>query len=210
MEILIGVVLLVIGLALIDREDNTWKIGAVAIALAIAILIFAIFAYRQVEAQGGETRAGISLHMEQTLHKALIAPVQTKEIELTTVAREQIDDTNPNITEEEIELLAKAITAEVGTTDERRAYLTGSVILNRVQSDKFPNSIYEVLHQQGQYECVSNGHINREYTDVAWKIAEQLLTYGVEDVPEDVVYQAEFEQGSGVYEQRGNTYFCFQ
>jgi len=54
---------------------------------------------------------------------------------------------------EELYLLAKIIYAEAGSdwlTDEHQR-LVGSVLLNRVASPEFPNTIREVVEQPGQY-----------------------------------------------------------
>jgi hypothetical protein len=123
----------------------------------------------------------------------------------------------PMVDEADIELLAKLITAEQGYADnyedeldyEERAYLCGSVVINRMKSDKFPNTLQEVINQPGQYQCVRNGHINKEYDDIAWEIAEELLVYGT-TIDESIVFQAEFQQGSGTYRKIGNTYFCYE
>jgi len=112
-------------------------------------------------------------------------------------------------TQEEVELLARLITAEVGIDDEERSYLCGAVVLNRIKSKDFPDTLRDVIYQPGQYQCTVNGHINRPYEDIAYEIAEGLLTDGAE-VDERIVYQAEFRQGSGVYKKIGNTYFCYR
>ena len=112
-------------------------------------------------------------------------------------------------TQEDVELLARLITAEVGVTDEERAYLCGVVVLNRMKSDKFPNTLREVIYQPGQYQATWNGHINKPYEDIAYEIAEGLLTDGSEE-DERIVFQAEFKQGSGTYKKIGNTYFCYE
>ena len=118
--------------------------------------------------------------------------------------------------ESEIELLARLITAEAGYSSaydpldyEELCYLTGSVVINRIKSEKFPDTLQEVINQRGQYQCVQNGHINREYDDTAWEISEELLLYGTE-IDEAVVFQSEFRQGSGIYRQIGNQYFCYE
>jgi hypothetical protein len=78
-----------------------------------------------------------------------------------------------------------------------------------MKSDKFPNTLQEVINQPGQYQSVRNGHINKEYDDIAWEIAEELLVYGT-TIDESIVFQAEFQQGSGTYRKIGNTYFCYE
>lgn len=94
--------------------------------------------------------------------------------------------------------LSRAINAEVGSdycSDELQL-LTGSVILNRVKSANYPNTIYDVLHQQGQYQCVINGSINKEPTERCIANAKYLLENG--PVDSNIIFQAEFEQGSTV------------
>lgn len=125
----------------------------------------------------------------------------------------------PMVSEDDIELLAKLITAEQGYVEnyedefeyEERAYLCGSVVINRMKSEKFPNTLKEVIYQHKgdkyQYQCVKNGAINRDYDEIAWEVAEELLTVGT-TIPENVLFQAEFVQADGVYRQIGNTYFC--
>ena len=94
--------------------------------------------------------------------------------------------------------LSRAINAEVGSdycSDELQL-LTGSVVLNRVKSANYPNTIYDVLHQQGQYQCVINGSINKEPTERCIANAKYLLENG--PVDSNIIFQAEFEQGSTV------------
>ena len=87
----------------------------------------------------------------------------------------------------------------------------GSVILNRVASDLFPNTIYEVLHQPGQYAPVANGTFYNEPSEASVRIAKMLLEEGSQ-LPADCLFQANFEQGTGVYETfetiYGTTYIC--
>jgi hypothetical protein len=121
-----------------------------------------------------------------------------------------------HVRESDIDLLARLITAEQGYSDgvdaddyELRAYLVGSVVINRIKSKDFPDTLWDVIYQKGQYQCVDNGHIYKEYDPIAWEIAEELLIYGT-DVPKNVLFQAEFPQADGIYKQIGNTYFCWK
>lgn len=123
------------------------------------------------------------------------------------------DDGNNNLTiieQSDIDLLARLMTAEQGyDADEMDYYLTGSVVINRMKSNKYPDTLQDVIYQDGQYQCVENLHINRPYDEVAYQVAEELLVYGT-NVDEQVVYQSEFKQGSGIYDKRGNTYYCYR
>jgi len=123
------------------------------------------------------------------------------------------DDTNYSITEDDIYLLACTIFYEEGEPvtpeDELRCYLCGSVIINRMKSPEFPDTVGGVISQEGQYDCIDRVRNEGYYGDIDWEIAEELLTYGT-TIPENVVFQAQFTQGSGIYEHIGNQYFCYR
>ena len=158
--------------------------------IALIVLMASMGTWTNAAYLHGYPTAGVTAMMNATMKNALME--------------------EPRVyTQEEVELLARLITAEVGTEDEERAYLCGSVVLNRMKSDKFPNTIREVIYQPGQYECTWNGHIDRPYEDIAYEIAEGLMTDGSE-IDERVVFQSEFKQGHGTYKKIGNTYFCYQ
>lgn len=50
-----------------------------------------------------------------------------------------------------------------------------AVILNRVKSSKFPNSISGVIYQQGAFTCVSDGQINLGTNDECTRAAQDAL-----------------------------------
>lgn len=119
-----------------------------------------------------------------------------------------------NIIETESEkkyLLARLVYAEAGNkTDEHQQYVA-SVVLNRMNSDKFPNSIDEVIYQRNplQYACIEDGNIDKIPSERAIKNAYYIWDNG-SILPENVLYQAEFMQGSGLYKKIDNTYFCYE
>lgn len=125
---------------------------------------------------------------------------------------EESVETEPKpYSEEDYELLAHLIMGEAGADwcKDEMLFLVGCVALNRVKSDKFPDTLEEVIYQKGQYQCVVDGNFDKEPTDRCWEIALELLIDG-SYIPENVVFQAEFEQGSGVYTQVQNMYFCYE
>ena len=116
-----------------------------------------------------------------------------------------------HLNEEEWELLAHLIFAEAGSDwcSDNMMYYVGSVVLNRIESEYFPNTMREVIYQPGQYSCVDNGMIDYEYNQRAYNVAEDLLTSG-SCLPKNVVFQAQFEQGDGTYVVVQNMYFCYK
>ncbi len=111
------------------------------------------------------------------------------------------------------DMLAHLIVGEVETCNQEMKEYVGSVVLNRVESEQFPESIEEVIFQPGQYACTWDGNYNKTPSEEDYEIAEDLLVNGSK-LPEDVVFQAEFPQGSGTYisllAPNGVTmYFCY-
>lgn len=109
---------------------------------------------------------------------------------------------------EDLELLARVIHCENSNEvdGEEASWNTGSVILNRINASEYPNTLEEVIYQKGQYDCLKNLY-KEEPTDIEWEVAAELLNSG-SILPKEVVYAAEFEQGSSTYEKIGNTYYC--
>lgn len=107
-----------------------------------------------------------------------------------------------------IDLFARAIWNETGILGETSMYYTGSVMLNRVKSSIYPNSLYSVIYQKGQYAITWTGLINRPAPESARRIAKDLLQNGPV-LPENVLFQAQFTQGNGTYAKIGNTYYCY-
>lgn len=134
------------------------------------------------------------------------------------VEKESVDVSTPAIpyTEEDLDLLARLITAEMGASwvsDEMQLYV-GSVVINRMNHELFPNTLYDVIYAKGQYSPTWNGAINNTPDERTIENARQLLEYG-SVLPENVVFQANFPQGDGTYyeyydEVLGTTtYFCY-
>ena len=111
-------------------------------------------------------------------------------------------------TEDDFNLLARCIYAENGDSTDKALYYTGSVILNRVASKKYPNTIRGVILQKGQYGCIGSRQWNKGADKRSKRIAKDLLENG-SVLPSNVLYQAMFSQGRGVYAKIGSDYFCY-
>lgn len=147
------------------------------------------------------------IHLTAGVSSAIMDILEDSDIDIT---EEEVSiETAYDYTQEDLELLAHVIYAEAGSdycTDEMR-YGVGSVVLNRVEDECFPDTLYNVVYQKGQYQCTWDGNIDKIPDERAYRIAMDLLNNG-SIFPSDVVYQAEFKQGSGVYSKIQNIYFC--
>ena len=106
--------------------------------------------------------------------------------------------------------LARIIQAENGGhKDDEALLLTGVVVLKRVKSKHYPDTIIGVISQNGQYSTYSDGKFWNEPSKRSMMIAKKLLSTNiVHDYPDNLVFQAEFEQGRAVYKKLGYEYFC--
>jgi N-acetylmuramoyl-L-alanine amidase len=64
------------------------------------------------------------------------------------------------ITGEDIDLMAKLVSAESGGEPYTGKVAVASVVLNRTTDPHFPNTIKEVIFQRNAFSCVKNGRIN--------------------------------------------------
>lgn len=65
------------------------------------------------------------------------------------------------LTTSEMDLLAAIIQCEAGGESRTGKVAVGAVVLNRVRSASFPNTISEVVYQSGQFSPVRNGSLSR-------------------------------------------------
>lgn len=71
--------------------------------------------------------------------------------------------------------LAKAIHAEARGEPFKGQVAVGAVILNRVRSPEFPDTIYSVIYQEGQFSSVKDGQIDLKPDEQSYKAAKDAL-----------------------------------
>lgn len=156
----------------------------------------------------------------------------TKEINAATTATEPAETTKeetptdttptekePTYTDDELEMLAIVIYREAGSnscSDETRL-MVGTVVMNRIQDKRFPNTMRGVLTQKSQYGRMhwtgvvwpkrASSPNEAHAVERAYTIAERILQ-GERALPADVVFQAEFKQGKEVVAYSDGMYFC--
>ncbi|WP_099205233.1 cell wall hydrolase [Scatolibacter rhodanostii] len=136
------------------------------------------------------------------------------DIEVEAVAVEAPIEEEPAKTDD-LYWLSRVIQAEAGSSwmPDWLQQAVGSVVLNRVSSDQYPDTIEDVIFDEGQYSCVTNGSIYEEPSEKAIENAQYILEHG-SILPVGVVGQSEFIQGE-VHEEYYDkylgttTYFCY-
>lgn len=119
-------------------------------------------------------------------------------------------------TDEDLDLLARIIYAEAGCSwyPDWVQQMVGSVVLNRVASSYYPNTIREVIYQPGQYPPAWNGMLYRTPDARTIANAKYLMEHG-SICPSNVIGQNGVVCGSGVYRTfydsvlDSTIYFCY-
>lgn len=83
----------------------------------------------------------------------------------------------------DLNLLARVVYGEARGEPYTGQVAVAAVVLNRVRSSSFPNSVAGVVYQSGAFDCVSDGQINLTPNQSAYKAAKDALngwdpTYG--------------------------------
>ena len=113
-------------------------------------------------------------------------------------------------TEDELYMMSHLIMGEAGGQSRECKIAVGSVVLNRVKSDRFPktNDIKSVIFAKGQYACTWDGNYNKTPNEESIEVAKFLLENGSQ-LPEYVIFGARFKQGNATYAVIDGEYFCY-
>ncbi|MCI8363799.1 MAG: cell wall hydrolase [Eubacterium sp.] len=116
------------------------------------------------------------------------------------------------VTVKKIYRLAQLMYAENGAAeDDDCVFLTGIVVVKRMKSKKYPDTLEGVISQKGQYSTYQTGKINCRPDERSLEFAEEILRFNLEkDYPDNLLFQAEFPQGSKIYKRFGHEYFCLE
>ena len=78
----------------------------------------------------------------------------------------------------DLQLMARAINGEARGEPYEGQVAVGAVILNRVKSPKFPNTIAGVIYQNSQFSCVKDGQFDVpiDQNSTVYKAAEEAMS----------------------------------
>ena len=176
-----------------------------------------------------ETKTNESSEMETSVEEKTVAPetvpaktekpaevkkAENKDVTTEPVTTETTELSKSSYTEDDLFYLAAAVCREAGGSSEEIQLLVANVVINRVNSSRYPNTIYGVLTQRMQYGTMWKYGISfpkwadQKVKDQCYSVARRILE-GERVCPTNVVFQAEFKQGSGVYKEFDGFYFCY-
>jgi len=154
-----------------DKEDEHMKDTKTDVDTANTVTTFADMTEEEKKALPG--------YEEEPEEAETEAVVETEEVE---EAKEAI-----TLSESDYNTLLRIVQAESGGCDITGKILVANVILNRVESDEFPDSIHGVVYQKSQFSPVIDGSINRcKVTDETREAVDRVLNG--EDLSEGALY----------------------
>lgn len=137
--------------------------------------------------------------------------VKLGDFDYAYVSSSYISDELRDYSDDDLWWMAHLLAGEMMDESWEDQVYTGSVCLNRVQSDKWPgNSLEETITQKKwgiQYACYWDGNFFREPTGRNWEAAKYLLENGSQ-IPSNVYYQSGKPLGK-VWKQTSAAYYCY-
>lgn len=190
-------------------RELAWLVGLAA--LAALLIAFAILLALRLSAGPARaaneppapvySSAALAAHLAVAPDVAAHAP-QTPE----PVAEPEPEPLYEEITAEERELLARVVYAESNTETLEGQIAVAQVVLNRVRSESFPDTVSEVIYQERQFSTasilgrVTPNETNYEAVDAAFE---------TEVVPYEVLYFSRGAENDRVWGRIGAHVFCY-
>ena len=116
-----------------------------------------------------------------------VAVVEPEDESVDTVAELKSAEEEITLPADEYQVLLKIVQAEAGICDEEGKLLIANVILNRMESEEFPDTVSGVVYQRKQFSPVMNGTINTcKVTEETINAVERALNG--EDISEGALY----------------------
>ncbi|WHZ05528.1 cell wall hydrolase [Neobacillus sp. YX16] len=152
-------------------------------------LLFAspAFAY---DVKPGDTMSSIARDHQLTLQELADANPQISNLNLIYIGQKintptnstrpkepiQKEPVNTNLSDAEIDLLARLVRAEAQTEPLQGKIAVACVVLNRVESPQFPDTIKDVIYAPGQFQPVKNGQIDKPADEESIQAVKAALT----------------------------------
>lgn len=143
----------------------------VALPIVEAVIIFGINAYMLFSTQKSvicetETATAEREELQETLY---IEEIRFSDTDILLQELSQEETSGGYLVTEEMAMLAQFVQAEAGNQDLTGKRLVSDVVLNRVDSDLFPNAIEEVIFQKNpvQFGVTVDGAFEREEGNVS-------------------------------------------
>jgi len=95
----------------------------------------------------------------------------------STSTKKNTDQSSIDNSKDMIDLLARLINGEARGEPYKGQVAVGAVVMNRVKSSEFPDTISGVIYQKGQFSCVTDGQFNKaiDENSTVYKAAQEAI-----------------------------------
>jgi len=152
-----------IDILFVNEYGNTNRLSIIGAEIAEGNQIFSIDQMQTDEAYSFVAQDIVMLNKETT-------PVDS-----ISNSNTNLNNSNYSPSNYELDLLAQLIHGEARGEDYLGKVAVGAVVMNRLKSKDFPDTIEEVIFQDRQFSCVQNGKLNYSYDEEDRKAAEAAL-----------------------------------
>lgn len=158
-------------------------IKVITVPILCGIMIASSFFVSEFRSEGEDVvaipRASI---VEKT--EPIITVSQEESIPIATEKMGRSEEAIPKMSREDVELIALVTMAEAEGECEEGKRLVIDTILNRVDSEHFPDTVYEVIYQPNQFSSMWNGRVDRcevreDICDLVYEELESRRNYDV-------------------------------
>ena len=95
----------------------------------------------------------------------------------STSTKKNTDQSSIDNSGDMVDLLARLINGEARGEPYKGQVAVGAVVMNRVKSSEFPDTISGVIYQKGQFSCVTDGQFNKAIDEgsTVYKAAQEAI-----------------------------------
>jgi N-acetylmuramoyl-L-alanine amidase len=126
---------------------------------------------------GAQTKNAV-IYFQQTnglVADGVVGPATARAMGLTLTTSSSGSGSNSSGNNSDLYLLARVVYGEARGEPYKGQVAVAAVILNRVKSSEFPNSISGVVYQSGAFDAVADGQVNLTPDETAIKAAKDAM-----------------------------------
>ncbi|MTH53608.1 LysM peptidoglycan-binding domain-containing protein [Bacillus mangrovi] len=98
-------------------------------------------------------------------------------LEIPVAGEKEVKGSSQAVSEEDKELMARLVEAEAKGESYEGKVAVATVVMNRVESDQFPDSVRDVIYESGQFSPVANGSINNPASQESKDAVNEAISY---------------------------------
>ena len=121
------------------------------------------------------------------------------------IEKDNLCSHNDVLPQQHMKLLYSLVQAEAGNQDVDGCRLVADVVLNRIDSNKFPNDLESVIYSPGQFSVIKNGALKKAQGEISEKVVQAVdMELSGKRLNYDVLYFNNSNNGGWKY---GGHYF---